>query len=176
MSRILRYLVMLGVAAVALIVLGGVVMGQQVDERLSKVYEIPVEAIEVPTDQASIERGRHLVNTVLFCKDCHGDDLGGKLQFNDPLTGQISASNLTTGEGGIGPAVSTDGWVPGIRHGVDEDGTPLIEMPSESFYSISDEDLGAIIAYLKNLPPVDNELPERQLPVACAHLLEGLLQ
>lgn len=32
-------------------------------------------------------------------------------------------------------------------------------MPSGVFYYLSDEDLGALIAYLKNLPPVDNELP-----------------
>lgn len=163
MPRIFRYLVILVVAAVALIVLGGIVMGQQVDERLSMVYEIPVETIEIPTDQASIERGMHLVDTVLFCKECHGDDLGGKLQFNDPLTGRIAATNLTSGIGGIG-SNSTDGdWVLAIRHGIDRNGKPLIEMPSESFYFLGDDDLGAVIAYLKDLVPIENELPERQL-------------
>lgn len=163
MPRIFRYLVMLVVAAVALIVVGGIVMGQQVDERLNKVYEISVESIEIPTDQASIERGMHLIDTVLFCKECHGDYLGGRLQFNDPLTGRIAAKNLTSGAGGIRPDTSDEEWVLAIRHGVDEDGTPLIEMPSESFYSLSGEDLGAIIAYVKSAPPVDNELPERRL-------------
>ena len=33
-------------------------------------------------------------------------------------------------------------------------------MPSEAFNKFSDHDLGAIIAYLKSLPPVDNEGPE----------------
>jgi mono/diheme cytochrome c family protein len=163
LPRIFRYLVILVVAAVALIVLGGIVMGQQVDERLSMVYEVPVEAIAIPTDLASIERGMHLVDTVLFCKECHGDDLGGRLQFNDPLTGRIAAQNLTGGAGGIGPETSDEEWVLAIRHGVDENGNPLIEMPSESFYYLSDEDLGAIIAYVKSVAPVDNELPERRL-------------
>ena len=36
-------------------------------------------------------------------------------------------------------------------------------MPSQHFNNISDEDLGAIIAYLKTLPPVDNELEESGL-------------
>ena len=138
-------------------------MGQQVDERLNMVYEVPIEPIEIPADQASIDRGQHLINTVLFCKECHGDDLGGKLQFNDPLTGKIAAGNLTSGAGGIGSDQSDEDWVLAIRHGVDENGNPLIEMPSEAFYSLSDEDLGAVIAYLKNLPTVDNELPERRL-------------
>ena len=163
MIRALRYVVILVVAAVALIVLGGIVMGQQVDERLNRVYEVPVESIEIPTDQASIERGMHLIDTVLFCKECHGDDLGGRLQFNDPLTGRIAAKNLTSGAGGIASDTSDEEWVLAIRHGVDEDGTPLIEMPSESFYYLSDEDLGAIIAYVQSVAPVDNELPERRL-------------
>lgn len=163
MTRILRYVVLLIVAGIALIVLAGIVMGRQVDERLSKVYEVPIEAIEIPTDQASMERGEHLINTVLFCKECHGDDLSGKLQFNDPLTGRIAASNLTSGAGGIRLDQGAEDWVRAIRHGVDENGNPLIEMPSEAFYSLSDRDLGAIIAYLEGLTPVDNELPERRL-------------
>ncbi len=36
-------------------------------------------------------------------------------------------------------------------------------MPSEVFNKISNEDLGAMIAYLKTLPPVDNELDESGL-------------
>jgi mono/diheme cytochrome c family protein len=36
-------------------------------------------------------------------------------------------------------------------------------MPSNSFHYLSDEDLGALIAYLKSLPPVDNELPARRI-------------
>ena len=33
-------------------------------------------------------------------------------------------------------------------------------MPSEMYNKISDADLGAIVAYLKSLPPIDNELPD----------------
>jgi mono/diheme cytochrome c family protein len=36
-------------------------------------------------------------------------------------------------------------------------------MPVRTFYYLSDEDLGALIAYLKSLPPVDNELPPTDL-------------
>ena len=39
----------------------------------------------------------------------------------------------------------------------------LLVMPSEFYNKISDDDLGAMIAYLKTLPPVDNELDESQL-------------
>ena len=36
-------------------------------------------------------------------------------------------------------------------------------MPSGTWYYLSDEDLGALIAYLKSLPPIDNEMPESDL-------------
>ena len=36
-------------------------------------------------------------------------------------------------------------------------------MPARVFYYLSDEDLGALIAYLKTLPPVDNEMPPLNL-------------
>jgi hypothetical protein len=33
-------------------------------------------------------------------------------------------------------------------------------MPSQDYYFLSDEDLGAMIAFFKQLPAVDSELPE----------------
>ena len=41
-------------------------------------------------------------------------------------------------------------WVHAIRHGVRPDGTPLLFMPSTEFYFLSDEDLGAVIAFIKS--------------------------
>jgi mono/diheme cytochrome c family protein len=40
---------------------------------------------------------------------------------------------------------------------------PLLFMPSTEFYYLSDEDLGAIIAYIQSAPPVDNELPSSRV-------------
>jgi mono/diheme cytochrome c family protein len=36
-------------------------------------------------------------------------------------------------------------------------------MPVRTFYFLSDEDLGALIAYLKSLPPINNEMPKTDL-------------
>ncbi len=162
-SRALKYLLILIASLAALLVLAATFVNRNVAARLAKTYDVPIEPIEVPSDPAAIERGRHLVSTMLFCQECHGEDLAGKPQFNDPLSGTISAKNLTAGVGGIGREFSDSDWVRAIRHGVNQDGRPLIEMPSNSFYFIGDADLGAIIAYLKSLPPVDNQLTERNL-------------
>ena len=50
-----------------------------------------------------------------------------------------------------------------IRHGVSSDGKALVIMPSQSFNELSDDDLGAMIAYLKTVPPVDTDRPETSL-------------
>jgi mono/diheme cytochrome c family protein len=46
-----------------------------------------------------------------------------------------------------------------IRHGIGVDGKPLVFMPSHEYYYFNDDDLGKIIAYIKQVPPVDNEAP-----------------
>ena len=78
---------------------------------------------------------------------------------DDPVFGRLVASNLTAGKGGIGGRFSDEDFIRAIRHGVRPDGSPLIIMPSELFNKLGEADLGAVIAYIKSLPPADNELP-----------------
>jgi mono/diheme cytochrome c family protein len=147
----------IGILAVILIVIGSIYF--VVEGRLNQVYEIQVETLEIPTDPESIQRGEHLVKVLAGCVDCHGEDLSGMLFFDDPLSGSIASKNLTSGKGGVGSTYSDADWVRTIRHGVGPNGKPLVEIPSNIFYNISDDDLGAMVAYLKSIPPVDNELP-----------------
>jgi mono/diheme cytochrome c family protein len=44
-----------------------------------------------------------------------------------------------------------------IRHGIRRDGTGLFAMPSASFFHLSDEDLGRLIAHLRRQPRRDGE-------------------
>jgi mono/diheme cytochrome c family protein len=163
MSRPLRYLVILLSSAIGLAVLAVLLLNQRVDARLAQVYQVPGGSLTIPSDQQALERGEHLVRAVYLCELCHGEDLGGQLQFDDPLSGQIVASNLTTGRGGVGALFTAADWERAIRHGVTPEGRPLIEMPSNTFTSIADQDLAAIVGYLLSLPPVDRQLPQRQL-------------
>lgn len=161
--RSLKYLFLLVASLAALLTLAVLLVNRSVEQRLARTYEISIEPIGVPGDAAAIERGQHLVSTIFFCQECHGENLAGTPHFNDPLSGTVSAKNLTSGAGGVSDTFADADWVRAIRHGVDQAGRPLIEMPSNSYYFIGDDDLGAIIAFLKSLPPVDNELPERNL-------------
>jgi mono/diheme cytochrome c family protein len=82
---------------------------------------------------------------------------------NDPVFGKLMPNNLTSGRGGTGGVFTDADYVRAIRHGIGRDNKSLVVMPSEQYNKISDEDLGAMIAYLKTLDPVDNELSESNL-------------
>ena len=147
---------------VGLLVLTFVVLYFIGTAKVNQKYNVPVETISIPTDAAAIQRGQHLA-TIDLCKDCHTGNLGGQLYFEVPGLLSIPTPNLTSGAGGVGSFYTDEDWVRAIRHGVAHDGRALFIMPSKSFYYLDDEDLGALIAYLKSLPPVDNELPEKRI-------------
>jgi hypothetical protein len=132
--------------------------------RLNKTYSVQAEAITIPTDPESIERGKQWVTSGV-CMYCHGSDLAGTAFLDDPMIGSIPAPNLTSGTGGTGHEFTDDDWVRAIRYGINPGGKSLIIMPSSHFYYFSDGGLGDIIAYLKSLPLVDRAWPEPEFTV-----------
>lgn len=132
------------------------------NRRFNRTYDVQVSSIEIPTDEDAVAYGEHLAN-IRGCKGCHGNDLSGEIEFEDPLVGVIANANLTGGEGSEVINYTAEDWDRAIRHGIGPDGKPLLIMPSQQHYVMSDEDLGALLAYIQSLPPVDNQLPELQL-------------
>ena len=177
MKRILILIVkivggLIGLLVMAFIVL--YVIGTVKWNRLHGKYDVPVEAIPIPTDPASIARGEHIA-IIRMCGDCHTEDLRGQFDTAPGII-TIAIPNLTPGAGGVGTTNTDEDWVRAIRHGVGYDGRGLALMPSGTWYYLSDEDLGALIAYLKNLPPVDNEMPNTDLgPLGRVMLTVGQL-
>ncbi|MBA3341897.1 MAG: c-type cytochrome [Gemmatimonadaceae bacterium] len=144
--------------------------------RMARTYPTQVaETIAIPTDPASIERGRHLARAVGKCQECHGDNLAGKMVSDAPVFARLSSANLTSGKNGIGDYTDAD-YVRSIRYGVGRNGKPLIFMPSEAYYHFDDADLGAIIAYLKSVPPAELPVtPAKQIgPIARILFLTGM--
>lgn len=87
-----------------------------------------------------------------------------------PLLGTIPAPNLTSGKGGVASSYTDTDWVRAIRHGVMPEGTGEVLMFDYS--TMSDQDLSDLIAYLKQIPPVDTNYPEMSdgpiLPIVAA--------
>jgi mono/diheme cytochrome c family protein len=182
MKKFLKWVGIVFGALAGLIVISLAVIYFKSQSRLTRVYDVPGETVVIPTDDESIARGKHIFQ-FRGCEACHSGggylDLSesdqpieshlnlpsqgvprmeGHVYLDDPAIGLVVASNLTAGQGGVGSGRTDRDWVRSIRHGIRPDGTPLLFMPSTEFYFLSDEDLGAVIAYIKSAPPVDNEL------------------
>jgi mono/diheme cytochrome c family protein len=56
-------------------------------------------------------------------------------------------------------------WVRTIRHGVKPNGKPLLIMPSDDYDRLTDDDAGAIVAYVLSLPPADGTAAEFRIPL-----------
>lgn len=131
-------------------------------EKLNRSYDdIQVEAVNIPSESDAVARGRHIA-VVWECTKCHGADLSGMLLADDPFVGTIPASNLTFGKGGIVGSYTDADWIRAIRHGVKPNGRGEILM--HDYYStMSDRDLGDLIAFLKQIAPVDSDYPSMHI-------------
>ena len=159
MKRVLKFVlyVVLFVVVVAAVALGYVyhASGQRVD----RTYAVTPPPLEIPLgDPAAIERGRHLVHKVSLCVECHGENLGGKAAIDSAVMAKLWGSNLTSGRGGLGRIYSDADFVRVMTHGVKKDGRSAIFMPSQD-YKFTAYDMGALVAYIRSLPPVDRDVP-----------------
>jgi Cytochrome c len=126
----------------------------------------------VSQDPAVIERGRALAHGAAHCSQCHGDyarekpqdnvdniALSGGFKFAMGPMGTMWSSNLTPD--GIGKLTDAQ-LARAIATGVQHDGTLSIFM-RYSAANLSAEDLGAVISYLRSLPPVPKNVPRGAL-------------
>lgn len=119
--------------------------------------------------ETPLERGAYLANSILACGNCHtprGPDgpiadkvLAGGNPFEAPPF-SVFSSNLTpdraTGVGAWSDAELKTAIVEGER----PDGVPLAPIMPYAFYHVMlPSDLDALVAYLRSVPPVANEVP-----------------
>ena len=175
MSRLLKYI---GIALGAILGLVGLcvaVLYVWTNAEIAELRAMPTHGFTAPTDSVSVARGMHLTTAIGKCGDCHGADYGGGIVVDDPKIGFIYAPNLTSGRGG-GAGRSDADFEAAVRHGLARDGRRLIIMPSPEFQHLSDQDLGAIVAYLRTVPAVDRETPASHVgPLARALYAAGIL-
>ena len=144
-----------GIAALALAGLGAaaLVVGAQLGERkMQRCIELKLAAVPYRSDAASVERGRYLYVS-RNCAECHGANGAGKDVVNDGKGLLIHAPNITAAPGSATVAYTALDWTRTIRHGVKPDGRPAIVMPSEDYARLTDDDVAAIVADVRQLPP-----------------------
>ena len=176
MSRVLKILgyVAIGLVSVVAVAATATVLGS--NARLKKTYSVTPRSVAIPSDAVTIAHGKHLAET-RGCNDCHGKDYAGAKVIEDGAMGKLYGPNLTRGKGGRIATFKDEDWVRAIRHGVGPDGRGLFIMPSEEYSHFSDEDLAALVAYMKTIPAVDRErVPTELGPISRMLLATGKMK
>jgi len=146
----------------------------------------PVDGIADPATRAIAERGRYVLLTT-ECTGCHVTPgpqgplpdmyLAGGRRFTTNLHGAVVSRNLTPDQE-TGLARRTDEEVKRVlRSGVYPDGRSIAHnaMPWAQFSNWSDEDLHAVVVYLRHIKPVRHEIPPPAPGVADA-IVPGALE
>ena len=135
-------------------------------------FDGPYPNVKSSTDSSVIARGKELVFGPAHCADCHSTvnadsllalgqevSLSGGYEFNMPI-GKIYTRNITP-DSTTGIGRYTDAQIArALRYGIGPKGNAFFDfMP---FHNTSDEDLSAIISYLRAQKPVKKEIPEHE--------------
>jgi mono/diheme cytochrome c family protein len=136
-------------------------------------YDAPYPDIKASTDPAVIAKGKHITLVTKGCVQCHspvknidsllrkGDEpsLAGAKKVETPF-GTFYTPNITPDpETGIGKM--TDAEIARVlRYGIKSNGEAVL--PFMQGQDMSDEDMAAVISYLRALKPVGNRVPDNE--------------
>ena len=155
---------LIGVATLAALLGAALAVGNTMaNKKMQRKVDVRVAAVALPTEPAAIERGRYLYAS-RGCADCHGADGGGR-SFIDDGAFRVVGAHISPGAGSVTANYSAEDWVRTIRHGVKPDGRPALIMPSEDYNRFTDADLGALIAYVRQMPASGGGAAVVQLPL-----------
>jgi len=140
--------------------------------RQTRKFPVVDLKIEASRDPAVVERGRYLVQGPAHCGECHGaksasgapasprSALSGGHEFALPV-GVFRAPNITPDAAtGIGRYSDAD-LARILRFGVRPDGRAVL--PFMPFAELADDDLTAVVSYLRSTAPVRHEVPAHEL-------------
>ncbi len=120
---------------------------------------------------ALVRRGAYLANGAASCANCHttraqdlsmipGMDFAGGFKLVFPGFTVYSANITPDKETGIGDWTDEE-IIAAIREGKDKEGNIIFPpMPVPIYNNMSDDDVKAIVAYLRTLKPINHEVPE----------------
>ena len=164
-----------GVVLVVIAVVAGAVIWLMAKKPASR----PPSTEKVQATPERMARGKYLVEHVAPCLECHSDHVikfgmpvkpgtegqGGYIfDKNIGFPGVVAAQNITSdAEFGLGSW--TDGEIiRAVREGVDRKGEALFPMmPYEQFRSMSDDDVKAVVLYLRTLKPIHTGVPAKHI-------------
>lgn len=172
--RILRRLLLVLSAAVAVLALTAAIVHIASERRLQRDYAI-VPRLPAP-DPALAGEGSRLARS-RGCADCHGDDFGGRVIADEmPFARLVGPGLMRRSDRESAQDVHRRVYA-ALRHGVDAASRPLLMMPSLEFSNLSRREVEALSAYFAGLPPMARALPDSRLgPLGRTLLVAGKLE
>ena len=155
---------------VLILLIAGVAVATATRQHLT--YEAPYPNIKASADTAIIAKGRHLALVTKGCVHCHspvqnidsvmkrGEEpaLSGAKKMETPF-GDFYAPNLTPDASGI--AQMSDAEIARVlRYGVKKNGEAVL--PFMQGLNMSDEEMTAVISYLRSLQPIKSKVPPHE--------------
>lgn len=140
------------------------------DAVIERRYPLPAISEPATPTPKMLASGRHLV-LIAGCGLCHGADFTGRLIGRKTVL-PVYAANLR-----LASKAMTDGeFERAVRAGITPEATSLWRMPSGNYTYMSEDDLSAILFYLRGLPAAGHNWPQPKfdLPARLA-IVEGQL-
>ncbi|WP_129641523.1 c-type cytochrome [Peristeroidobacter agariperforans] len=135
------------------------------ERKMHRVVDVQRASTSFATFDASLERGEYLFVT-RGCSECHGERGEGKVMIDDQKAGfYVHSPNITRGGGGAAATYTDTDWVALLRHGVKPNGAPAFIMPSEDYAQMADEDVAALVTYIRGMAPSAERKVEIRLPL-----------
>ena len=125
------------------------------------------QRVRTPEERVLAERGRYLFN-IASCVMCHGPKGDGGAMMSWRPFGTLYARNLTSHpEHGVGTWTDAE-LARAIRSGISRNGRALHwqGMPWDMFSNFEEEDIRALVTYVRMLPPVDLKVNDTRPPAA----------
>lgn len=134
----------------------------------SLVFLCAIALMPLPSAaETPLARGTYLVTGLAACGNCHtpqgpqgpiaGMELAGGVQFDEDFGTAFSANITPDAETGIGKWTDAQ-IITAIREGKRPDGTTIgPPMPFQLYRHMADDDVKAIVAYLRTVKPVRNK-------------------
>jgi mono/diheme cytochrome c family protein len=137
---------------------------------MNAIQPNPVPQVTVAGTPEQLAKGERIARTCAGCHASNGEfPLSGRdFTIGGPPFGTFWAPNLTPTHLG---SWSDGEIIRAIREGVGKDGRSLITMPSKAFRNFSDDDVQALVAYLRSSPAVEPDSPVRQVNLLGAVLV-----
>jgi cytochrome c553 len=159
----MRKIVRVGVFAIAGMVgvalIGLAVIYARSHQVITKTYPVPLSWMAGASDAPSVAEGERIARIRGCYGGCHGTRLEGEIFWDEPGVATIAAPNLTR----IVRQYSDPELERVIRRGVRNNGRSVFVMPSDMFVGLADEDIQAIIAFLRSQPEEDGIGPRTEV-------------